>query len=90
MAKNSKDASICSLHPVFGFGVTDGKRGYRSSSKAFLVDTPAEEDLGKSHGEMKVAQVCSTGASGRQQSGCLFCAKWEGFRAKTTSETWRR
>lgn len=41
MAKNSKDASICSLHPEFGFGVMESE-GIGVPSKAFLVDTPAE------------------------------------------------
>ena len=40
MAKDSKDASICSLHPAFGFGVTDGKRGDRSSLKGTPCGQP--------------------------------------------------
>lgn len=82
MAKNSKDASICSLYPVFGFGVTDGKSGDKSPSKASLVAIPAEGDLGRRDDEMKASPVCGLGGSGRHQSWYLFCAGWEGFEGR--------
>ena len=56
--KEFKDASIRTLYPVFGFGVSDGKGGGGRPSKATLVATSAKGELGRRDAEMQASQVC--------------------------------
>lgn len=79
--KEFKDASIRTLYPVFGFGVSDGKGGGRRPSQATLVATSAKGDLGRRDAEMQASRVCGFGA-GRSQSGGLLGAWWEGFKGR--------